>query len=78
MIQSVIGIWKDATNGFIEGVPRIYDGSLWRYSVKPYVYDGTSWQPVGQAGTLMIPFITSQGEYFYDSNNKQFLVRSHM
>jgi len=43
MIQSVIGIWKDTTNGFIEGVPMIYNGSTWLRSLKPYVYDGSSW-----------------------------------
>ena len=78
MIQSVIGIWKDATNGFIEGVPMIYNGTTWLRSLKPYVYNGSSWQPVGQAGTLMIPFITSNGLQLYDHNNKPFLVRTHM
>ena len=76
MIRSVIGIWKDATNGFIERMPLIYNQNKWEF-VQPYVYNGSTWQPIGAAGTLMIPFITSTGDPFYDSNGKPFYVRSH-
>lgn len=78
MKQCVIGIWANNTDGFIEAVPRIYSNNTWTNSVIPYVYDGSAWKAIGKAGTLMIPFITSQGEDFYDSTNKPFLVRSHM
>lgn len=77
MRQCVIGIWKDTTDGFIEGIPMIYANNAWVRSLKPYVYDGSTWQPVGHAGTLMIPFFTSTGDQFYDSNGKPFYVRSH-
>lgn len=73
MRRCVIGIWSGSD--FIEGAPVIYSNA-WLYA-KPYIYNGSSWEPVGHANTLMIPFITSDNKEFYTSDNKQFLVRSH-
>lgn len=53
---------------------KVYNGSTWVQAI-PYVYNGTSWEKVGGAGVNMIPFLVSNGDDFYTSNNEQFLVR---
>ena len=41
----------------------------------PKEYLNNNWQTLGAAGTLMIKFITSDGQEFYTSNGELFLVR---
>ena len=71
-----MGVFNATQDLFLEATSRIYLSGDW-HDCQPYVYDNGAWRMVGGAGTLMIPFITSDGEYFYTSDNKMFLVREH-
>ena len=73
MRRCVIGVYNGTD--WVEATPAIYSSS-WGYA-RPYIYNGSSWQPVGHANTLMVPFITSDNKDFYSYNNEQFLVRQH-
>lgn len=42
-----------------------------------YIYTDNAWKQVGSAGTFMIPFVTSNGEFLYTSDGKMFLVKEH-
>lgn len=56
------------------GAPFIYTGSQWK-TVRPYVYTNGAWEPIGGAGTNMVYFLVSNGDYLVDSDNKYVLVR---
>ena len=73
--DSVIGIWNNSINDFNEYLPKVYFNSQWVLT-RPYVYSNGAWRPVGQAGTLMIPFVTSTSDQLY-VNGELFQVRRH-
>lgn len=75
MIYSIIGVHNGTD--FVEAIPKVYDGTTWQQAAC-YVYDGTDWQPIGRGKTLYVPFITSDGKYFYTSDGKLFQVRAHI
>lgn len=76
MRNAVVGVFNASQDLYLEGNPKVWDGSTWK-QVWPYIWTGSAWKAVGGAHTLMIPFITSDGEYFYTSDGKMFLVRAH-
>lgn len=76
VMNAVVGLWSDTTDKYEEYRPMIYHNGEWQ-RVLPYVGFEGEWAPVGHTGTLMIPFITKDGEYFYTSDGLMFLVRSH-
>ena len=77
MLQDpVIGIYRNSTSDYEEYVTKIYSSSAWKLA-RPYVYSNGAWRPVGQAGTLMIPFATSSGDLLYTSDGELFQVRKH-
>ena len=76
MRHPAIGIFNETQNLWLEATPRIYLSGEW-HDCQPYIFDTNAWRLVGGAGALMVPFITSDGEYFYTSDNKMFLVREH-
>jgi len=72
MLQNpVVGIYRNSTSDHEEYVANIYSNSEWIIA-RPYIYINDAWQPVGQAGTLMLPFITSTGDEFHTSNGELF------
>ena len=76
MRHCVVGIWDATEDLYIEASPVVRFSNGW-HDCQPYVYDEGEWKMIGGAGTLMIPFITSDGKYFYTSDGKMFLVRTH-
>lgn len=76
MRYSVMGIWNSTSDKFIEMIPLVYHNGNW-YGASAKVYDENQWKQIGGAKTLMVPFITSDGNYFYTSDGKMFLVRQH-
>ena len=54
-------------------MPQVYTNNTWKL-LKGYVYNGTSWQPIGAALTQMLWFYDSSGKVFY-AGNVPFLVR---
>ena len=75
-LNNVVGLYNSTDTEYKEYFPLIYTNNTWK-CVEPYVYDGTTWRRIGGVGTLMIPFITSDGEYFYTSDGKLFQVKNH-
>lgn len=75
MIYSIVGVHNGTE--FVEAIPQIYNGTTWKQAGL-YVYDENTWQPIGRGKTLYIPFITSNGDYFYTSDGKLFQVRAHI
>lgn len=73
---SVVGVYNETSDLWLEGIPNVYNSNTWK-SCHPYIYTDGEWRPAGAAGTLMVPFITSDGNYFYTSDGKMFLVRQH-
>lgn len=55
-------------------LPKIYTNLEWK-EAKPFIYTNGQWKIVGNAGTNMIKFITSDGQEFITSDGKYFLVR---
>lgn len=76
MKYSVVGVYNQAQDLWLEAIPRLNLTSNWR-NVKVFVYTDSEWRQVGGAGTFMIPFITVDGEYFYTSDGKMLLVKAH-
>ena len=74
-LGNIVGVWRNSTNQFEEYEAYIYDDG-W-VPVLPYVYSDGAWRRIGGAGTLMVPFVTSTGDYFYTSDGKLFQVRNH-
>lgn len=62
------------SNEFEKGYCYVRIGSTWK-KAKPYVYTNSQWNLAGASGSIMIPLITSDSKIFYDSNNKEYLVR---
>ena len=77
MIHPIVGVFNETQDLFIEALPRVYNENAWRQAAC-YVWHNNAWKQVGGATTLMIPFITSDGKYFYTSDGKMFLVRNHI
>ncbi len=75
-ITSVIGVYNSATDQFKEYCPMVYRNGQWTKALS-FAYINGTWQPVGQAGTLMIPFILSDGSELHTSDGKLFQVRNH-
>ena len=76
MRHPVIGVFNNTQDLWLEAIPRAYHNNEW-HDTDMWLYTNTEWRQVGNAGTLMIPFITVDGEYFYTSDGKMFLVRAH-
>ena len=74
MIYNIVAVHNGTE--FVEAIPKLYDSATWK-NAAPYVYVDNAWQPIGASRTLYIPFITSDGYYFYTSDGKMFLVRAH-
>lgn len=77
MIHPVVGVFNETQDLFIEALPRVYNENTWRQAAC-YVWDNNEWKQVGGATTLMIPLMTSDGKYFYTSDNRMLLVRNHV
>ena len=73
---AVVGIWDEEMGEYTEYRPMIYHNGTWQGCL-PYVYTDGQWEPCGHARSLMIPFLTKNGEYFYTSDGRMFLVRAH-
>ena len=72
MLQTGLGI--NQNNDWKFAIPYIYHTGAWQ----PYVlfkYNGTDWEKICGAGTLMVYFITNDDKYFLTSDSKYFLVR---
>lgn len=72
MRRGGVSIYTSNDNHF--GLPFVYSNSSWQ-KAQPYVYINNNWELAGQAGVLMLYFLTSIGDYFMTSNNEYFLVR---
>lgn len=70
------GISLYNSNNWEWSLPKIYTNSGWK-EVKPFIYTNGQWKMVGNAGTNMIKFITSDGKEFMTSDGKYFLVRDY-
>lgn len=75
-MKNIIGIFNATQNKWIESSPFIYTTNGWLNSTA-YIYTDNAWKQVGSAGTFMIPFVTSNGEFLYTSDGKMFLVKEH-
>lgn len=72
MMRPVIGI---GLNGDFEcGTAYVYHNEAWRECTAK-IYDGTNWQLVGVAGTLLIPLYDSNNQLMYTSDDEMILVR---
>ena len=78
MSNSIVGVWENMYDEYGEYRPFVYKDGEWRSTITPYVYWESEWKPIGKAGTLMIPFMTVDNEYFMTSDGKMFLVRNHV
>ena len=79
MINYVVGIWNSTTSQFEEYDVRVCTNktnNTWVYA-KPYIYNGTSWDVIGAAHSLYIPFYTSDDKEFLTLQGKNLVVRSH-
>lgn len=74
MRKGNIAIGTTTSGDWAVSFPSIYSNSAW-HKVRPYIYTGGSWKPVGGAGTNMVYFILSDGKYLTDSTGGYFLVR---
>ena len=66
MVNYVVGIWNNTSSQFDEYDVKVCTNGTNRTWVlaKPYVYNGTSWDVIGGAHTLYIPFYTSDNNNF--------------
>ena len=74
--KNVTGIWNNTSDQFDEYYNYIYSDDQW-YRVKPFIYTNGEWHPVGSAGALYVPFITSDNKNLKTSDGKTFLVPAH-
>lgn len=72
MLHGVNALYCD--NDWDLVVPYIYTNNQW-VPVTATGYTNNSWRTFGDAGTLMVKFITSDGQEFYTSDGELFLVR---
>lgn len=54
--------------------PNVYHSAQWCETV-PWVYTGGQWKKLGAAGTLLIYWLDSNGDYMMDSDGNYILVR---
>ena len=72
MITPVIAVYNGAA--FLKAQPKIYYNGQWRDTIAK-LYDGSRWTIPGGEGVLFLSLIDSDGNYVYDENGKQILVR---
>ena len=72
MLQGVNALYTN--NDWDLVVPYIYTNNQW-VRAQPKGYTNNEWLTLGAAGTLMVKFITSDGQEFYTNDGKLFLVR---
>lgn len=76
MRYNIVGIFDSTLDKFIEAKPLIYYNGTW-HNVNTKVYSNNEWKQIGGAGVFMVPFLTSNGEYFYTIDEKLLLVKEH-
>ena len=74
MIKGNVAIGTNTANDWKLGFPNVYSGGRWN-KLRPYIYTDGSWKPVGGAGTNMVFFLVSNGDFLVDNTGGFFLVR---
>lgn len=76
----IVGIYNTISDKYEKYWVKVYNSNTNSWDIGyPYIYNNNieDWQTIGGAGVFYLPFITSDGKYFYTSNGKLFQVKGH-